>query len=195
MISIMKKLIIMLSILFLGSCAEGGGTTTGNPATVTLNFSSYNAVAWSPINILINDAHAGVNNLSFCFKRLRFKTDDTDSSDPTSDNDNIDFDLGEKIIDTSGTFLGSVSVPEGTYKRVEFDLEDHCSSTHSVELNNDNGSFNTGDRITIKFSGNLTVQHGDSVNLDIQVFIDSLKNFNGTSNDLRDTLRNITGAL
>lgn len=192
--TLLKTIIFILLLIPLSNCGQGG-TTTGNPAKVTLELSSYSPLAWSPMDLIIPKAMAGVNNLSFCFKRLRFKTDDSDSADPINDLDNIDFDLGEKIINTSGTFLGSVTVPAGTYKRVEFDLEDHCTSGNSVELNNNNGNFFTSDRITIKFSGNLTVANGDVINLNIQVFIDALNNFNGDSNALRDTLRNITATL
>jgi hypothetical protein len=191
------KLIVL--IVFLTACQseQNGGTTTGNPQTVdvTLQLSSYSVANASFLNWLIAPAYAGINSLSFCFKRLRFKKDDQDTAQPETSEDNIDFDLGEVDIDSSGTFLSTVSLPKGHYKRLEFDLEDHCPGNFSVNLFNDNGNFQTDRRITIKFSGDFIASDDSILNLNIQHISDALKNFNGSGNDLRDTLEALSGDL
>ncbi len=185
------KWILLLSLLF--GC--GGGTTTGNPYRVTINFKAYNSVtSWSPWDLFIDKANAGINNLTFCFKRVRFKLVDGATVNPDSSEDNIDFDIGEITILSGGTTLGDINVPEGTYKRVEFDLEKDCSSNKSVTLSNDNGNFSTDNRVTIKFSGTLVINETTTINLDIQPIINAMDSFNGSS-DLDDVLEDINGTL
>lgn len=141
----MKNLIIILFLLNIIGCA-GGGTTVGNPVTVELKLSSYStALSITP---------QAVSSLTFCFKRLRFKKEgESTNGDTTTDEDNIDLNLGEINISPSGTDLTSVSIPAGEYTRIEFDLEKDCVSQKSIQLTNSNGSFSTDDRITIKFEG------------------------------------------
>ncbi|MCH2534912.1 MAG: hypothetical protein MK008_10765 [Bdellovibrionales bacterium] len=141
----MKKLILILYLFTLIGCA-GGGTTVGSPVTIELKLSSYStALSLRP---------QAVSSLTFCFKRLRFKKEgESTNGDTSSDEDNIDLNLGEVIISPSGTDLTSVTIPAGEYSRVEFDLEKDCLSQKSLQVTNSNGSFSTEDRITIKFEG------------------------------------------
>lgn len=182
----------ILIVLLLGGC---GGTTTGNPFRVTINFSSYNSItSWSPWDLFINKANAGINNLTFCFKRVRFKRVDVTTSDPSNSEDNVDFAIGEITILSGGTSLGEINVPEGTYKRIEFDLEKDCSSNVSVSLNNDNGNYSTDSRVTIKFTGELVINEAKSINLNIQPIINAANSYNGTGK-LKDVLEDATGTL
>lgn len=133
-------------------------TKTGNPV-VTLSFDSYTTASWLPF---INDAYAAVSEAKFCFKRLRFKqTGETSAADPTTDEDNVDFSIGQVTLKGDGTLLGSVEVPEGTYVRIEFDLEKDCNDTiaPSVSVTNDSSPgvpYESEDRVTIKFEGTFT---------------------------------------
>lgn len=176
----MNKVVVALIALALFGCAPGGnGTSTGNPL-VDIRIGSFNATA---VAQKTGVSAMAVNSLKFCFKRVRFKmSGETTNPDPTIDEDNIDFDLGEVTISSLGTNLQSISLPLGTYERVEFDLEDDCASNKSVQLDNANGSFSTSDRITIRFDGNFTHDgSSDILNLGIQNIISAL---NTVSNSL-----------
>lgn len=200
----MTRLLKILSLglfLILSGCESEentGGTTTGNPqiVKVELRFDSYTAYHHIPIlDYIIPTAHAGVNTLSFCFKRLRFKKADTSTSDPDNSEDNIDFEVGEIDLTNAGTLLGEIELEEGTYKRLEFDLNDNCSSGLSVDLNNDNSDFTSTDRITIKFSGTFTASGSNkTLSLGVQHIIDALGSYNG-SPSLKDKLEGLSGSL
>jgi hypothetical protein len=117
-----------------------------------------------------------------------------DSLDSSNDDDNIDFDLGEVVLNPSGTFLSEITIPEGVYKRIEFDLEGNCASGKSIELINDNGTFSSNDRITIKFSGLFEANQDAVLSLGIQNIMDQLNAHNG-SVSLKDTAEEISGEL
>ncbi len=142
-----------------------GGTTTGNPV-VTLKAAPYGAMASSWFS-LITPAYAAVSDLTLCFKRLRFKTDfDGESDGDQADSENFNFDLGEVTLSPSGSTLGSVAVPAGTYRRIEFELDSSCASGQSVQYNN--GSLRqTNDRINIKFEGVFEAE-GDGLTLSLE---------------------------
>ncbi len=159
---------------------SGCGTTTGS---YVVSFSSY--------------SRSNVSALKFCVKRIRFKTDgETTSGDPSSDEDNIDFDLGEVTIDSSGSNLSSVSVPQGTYKRVEIDLEDHCASGKSLQITNGNGTFSTTQRISVKFEGTFTAEKSaeGALELGIQLIINALDTVTNNS-EIRDQAESVSGTL
>ena len=119
---------------------------------VSVSFGTYSTASYNPMDLIIPKSYAAVSDLKFCFKRLRFKQDLADTVDPALE-DNIDLELGQVSISTTGTLLGTVQVPEGTYRRVEFDLESDCDGTtkNSVDLISDSYSGASTDRITIKF--------------------------------------------
>jgi hypothetical protein len=168
----MKKLLvsIFLSVVVLvAGCSQQEGTTTGNPI-VSISLSGHVSSASMKVSTL------AVSSLTYCFKRLRFKLDgETTDADPSVDEDNVDLDLGEVTITGSEQDLVAVEVPPGTYKRVEFDLEDHCTSGKSLQVTNGSGSFSTDERITIKFEGTFVVSESDvELPISMQAIIDEL---------------------
>lgn len=187
----MSRAIIALIILSLLGCAAGNdGTSTGNPL-VDVRLASYNSTAAAQKT----DFEAmAMTSLKFCFKRIRFKIDgETTNPDPTQDSDNIDFYLGEVNISSLGTNLTSLSIPYGTYKRVEFDLEDDCPSGKSIQLTNSNGSFSTDDRITIVFEGTFVHDGtGDILNLAVQDIVSALNTVTNSS-QIRSKAESVSG--
>ena len=181
----MRYLLSIIFSLFLALGCSRNSTETGNPG-VTINLSSYSE---NSINTNQNEARA-VTQVTFCFKRLRFKlADDADSSN----SDNIDLDIGQVNLDPNGGELTTVNVPAGIYDRIEFDLENDCNEQNepSVIVDNDNDGgtpFQTDDRISIRFEGNLIVTSLDTeVNLRIGNIIDALDTITN-ANDIKDTL-------
>jgi hypothetical protein len=167
----MKNVSLASVLLFLGLLALvqscGGGTATGNPL-ITLRFDTYTASRGFGVPF-VTSSYATVSSLTLCFKRLRFKADDDDvTTDPENDDDNADFEIGEITVSSTGTSLGAINVLNGTYERIEFDLEDDCASGKSMQLTNSSGSFSTNSRISIKFDGSLTIA-GVATTLDLQL--------------------------
>lgn len=174
----MKSLFLIIILAFLGGCS--GGTTTGNPLTpIQVRMEDRQPFAWiqKGWDAVIPPAHAAVSNVSFCFKRLRFKPDASTSGS------NYDLFIGQVTIDPAGTNLLTVNVPEGTYQRIEFDLESDCDGVGkpSVSFTNDNGSFSTTDHTTIKFNGTYTVSTAGTLTLDIDKLLDALDLVNASS--------------
>ena len=160
---------------------------------VSLNFSSFSTFgSMKPGEFQT----FSVSSLKMCFKRLRFKkSDETTSGDPSLDGDNLDFYLGEVTISSLGTSLGSVAVPPGDYQRVEFDLEDSCPSSNSLEVTNSNGSYTTGDRITIKFEGNFSLGTDDAnLDLNIQQIMTALDSVS-SDGDIRTQAESVSGSF
>lgn len=169
----MKNIFCTILLALLYSC---GGTTTGNPVAkkqVDLRMEDQQPFAWikKSWDLLIPPAYANVSNVKFCFKRLRFKPDSS------TNGSNYDLFLGEVTIDPTGTNLLTVSVPEGTYQRVEFDLEKECDGTASkpsVSFTNGSGPFSTIDNMTIKFDGNFVLTGDSTLTLNIDALLDVL---------------------
>lgn len=186
------KNLILLSLLFtLTACS--GGSTTGNPVrrNVSVSMQDQQPFAWiqNISDAFINRAHANVSSISFCFKRLRFKPDASTSGS------NFDLFIGQVAIDPNGTNLLTVSVPEGTYGRIEFDLEEACDgdpAKPSVSFTNDFGMRSTNDRMTIKFEGSYTVSADGTLNLDIDALIDNMELVNNDAN-IKSALESATG--
>jgi hypothetical protein len=138
---------------------------------------------------IIPSAHAAVSGTKFCFKRLRFKPDSSTAGS------NIDLTLGQVDIDPSGTSLLTVSIPEGTYRRVEFDLEKECdgvSGKPSVSFSNDIGSFSTQETMTIVFDGTYVASSSGTLTLDIDALLDAL-DIVTNSNQIKTSLENAPG--
>lgn len=163
-------LVTLASLMFLG-CAKDSGTSTGNPL-VALKFDSFT----STLALKTGDVGAeAVSSLKLCFKRLRFRMVTTAAEDE------IDFYLGDVTVSNLGTDLGSINLPKGTYDRVEFDLDDDCPSTKSIQLTNTSGSYSTDDRISIRFEGTFTHDGSDDVlGMSIQQIVDSLNTVTGS---------------
>jgi len=167
-----KIAILILSFAFLTGC--GPGTTTGNPAApVQVRMEDKQPFAWikKGFDALVPPAHAVVGNVKFCLKRLRFK--------PNSTTAGSDFDLvlGEVVINPAGTNLVTVSVPPGTYSRIEFDLDKECdgvAAKPSVSFTNGSGSYSTLEHTTIKFDGSYVVSSAGVLTLNIDPLLDAL---------------------
>lgn len=198
----MKKNIILVSKvlilgLFVSGCADKNALGTHQ---VALQFSSY-TTAQNKMNhkllslFLPQEANAAVTSLKMCFKRLRFKmAGEVTSADPMADEDNVDFNLGEINISSGATALGTITLPAGNYKRVEFDLENSCASGKSIALVNSNGSFTSTDRITIKFEGDFTASADGTLTLGVQQILTQLNSYSA-SGTLKSAAESISGVL
>jgi hypothetical protein len=193
----MKALIQVIGLamlLALVGCQSEEAPVSGTKShRVTLRTSSFSTASiFSPW--LINEAYAGVSELRFCFKRLRFKKDTSDVPGDDDDllDDNIDFNLGEQIITSSGGLLGTVNVPEGTYYRVEFDLEPECAGV-SAQVSNDFGTYSSNEQIKVKFDGVFVVNGSETLELGVQNILSEVNAHNGGS--LSDRLESISGDL
>ncbi len=190
----MKTILLLGSLLILVSCAGGGGgTTTGNPVkTVNVRMKDQQPFAWMKkiSDSFISSAYANVGTVNLCFKRLRFKPVENDDSTA----ENIDLNLGLVTIDPIGTNIVSVSVPEGTYRRIEFDLERDCDGFPSPSVSFTNGvtTYSTQDNIKIKFEGTLVVDADKTVTLDTDIILDALDNVT-SDNQIKNTLEAVTG--
>ena len=200
-----KSLIGSLLLLSLVSCqvqddSPISGSKSSHP--VNINLSSYSTA--SVMNYLIPSAYANVSELKACFKRLRFKKDISDSTieDHSSgdddltphEEDNIDFNIGEVTLTDSGTLLGTVNVPEGTYYRIEFDLEPSCAGGKSLSLSNDFGVFSSNEKIKIKFDGVFVVNGPEAIELGVQDILNAANAYNGTA-PMEDVFESISGSL
>ncbi|MFP5386920.1 MAG: hypothetical protein ACLGHN_12625 [Bacteriovoracia bacterium] len=184
----MKALISTILLLGLVSCQTNEGKSSGGESyPVSLSMGSYTTAR--VMNFFISEAYANVSDLRVCFKRLRFKT----TLDDTIPGDNIDFPLGEVTLSTSGTLLGSVVVPAGTYYRVEFDLEPECAGK-SLNLSNDFGVYSAAETIKIKFDGVFVVDGSTNLELGVQDILNAANAYNGVGT-LKETFENVSGNL
>jgi hypothetical protein len=170
---IIPLVVLIVTSFNLSSC---GGTTTGNPV-VTLKVAPYSPSFASWFS-LITPAHAAVSDLKLCFKRLRFKPSyDGQSDGDSGDSTNFDFEIGEVTLSSAGSTLGSITLPAGTYRRIEFDLHDQCTSGKSVQVtNSQSGSpFSTNNTITIKFEGTFAAAGSEqTLTLQFQSLVSAL---------------------
>jgi hypothetical protein len=189
----MKVLISMILLATLVGCnsdKDDSVTSGGKSYPVRLSMGSYTTASLS--NLLIPNAYAAVSDLRVCFKRLRFKTS-TDDSIPDAQEDNIDFNLGEVALSNSGTLLGTVTVPAGTYYRVEFDLEPTCAGK-SLNLSNDFGVYSSAENIKIKFDWVFIVDGSTTLELGVQNILSEANAYNGVES-LRDAFERVSGDL
>lgn len=190
----MKAIVTLILLVSLVGCNSGSddSVTSSSKSSypVQLSMGSYTTASLS--NLLIPNAYAAVSELKVCFKRLRFKTS-VDDTLPDTGEDNIDFALGEVILSTSGTLLGTVNVPEGTYYRVEFDLEPECAGK-SLNLSNDFGVYSSVDTIKIKFDGVFVVDGSTSLELGVQDILNAANAYNGAES-LRDAFEAVSGNM
>ena len=186
----MKSFILLLLFTAVSCAPGGGGTTTGNPVTVDMKFAAYNSSFAAKLRrLFIKDAVAGVSSFEMCFKRLRFKLESGSVGDST------DLAIGRVSIDPLGTPLGTVDVADAVYKRVEFDLENDCENAGapSVYIVNDYGTFQTNDRMTIKFEGSFTPSQEDLI-MAIQAIVDQAKTVTSDS-EIKTKLEGVSGTL
>lgn len=148
------------------------GTSTGNPL-VEVRINAYDPAA----KVTSKISTQSLSSLKMCFKRLRFKMDSS-----SSEEDNVDLNLGEVTMDPNGTLITAITVPEGEYKRVEFDLDDNCSSGHAIQVTNNNGTFSTTDHTTIRFDGNFTASESSTqLELNMQAIVSALNTVTSNS--------------
>ena len=191
----MNQLLPFALLVTLVSCS--GGSTTGNPISVNVRLQDAQPFAWwKPIrnSVLIPEAMAAVSNVFLCFKRIRFKYDDASE---VGGSDNIDIELGRVSLDPTGTSIGSYTIPEGSYERIEIDLEKECdgvASRPSVEFTNGNSpfSYSSQDRITIKFDGQFVAAGGQTIDLDVDGILDVMDAIT-PADDIKDLLEDVTG--
>jgi hypothetical protein len=174
----MRALMIAFSALsFLGMLPLvigcGGGTTGRNPRIdppvenrdVTFEIGPYDTSARG--FQFIQSAFAAVSDIKMCIKRLRFREAGSVETDH-------DFYLGEVTLSPSGTTLGPVTIPDGTYERIEFKLENECGTGRSLRVSNDHGTFSSALDIRIRFEGTFQAVSGNIVTLGIQAIVDEL---------------------
>ncbi|WP_412470614.1 hypothetical protein [Halobacteriovorax sp. RT-2-4] len=175
------------------SCVEESDLIAAQKARVNMQMGSYSVAQSTFLDMFFPKAYAAIGSLTLCFKRVRFKLDDTDAA--TLGEDNVDFNIGEISIDGGVVDLGTLELPIGkTYKRIEFDLESDCAGGKSIDLVNDNGSYSTTDRITIKFSGTFTANDGAVMVLGPQNLASALNSYNGVST-LKDVAEGASGTF
>lgn len=184
----------ILVALEMSACAP---KSADSPAAIQLQMGSYTTaqnknLLWKLFGP--TEAQAAVSSLKMCFKRLRIKADDVDSAAPATDASNRDFLIGEVNIGTGGAALGMVSVPKGTYRRIEFDLDTNCPSGKSIQLTNANGSFSSTSGMTIKFRGTFVAGADGTLTLGVQTILTALNSFNAPS-DLKTSVEAISGNL
>lgn len=192
-----KLLVSFLVATVFVSCGkkEESPIATGAKQPVTLSMGAYTTAKFNPLNFLIPSAYAAVSDLKFCFKRLRFKRDPLD---PNEVDDNINLELGNMAISNSGTILAKVSVPAGTYTRIEFDLEPSCDDVepNSVNLINGNGTFSSTSTIKVKFEGTFIVDGAETLELGVQNIMDAANAYDGLGGvSLKDALEAVSGNL
>lgn len=157
---------------------------------VSMQFGSYTAQN-RLFELFIPSAYAAVSEAKFCLKRLRFKTDDTETN---GDDDNVDFTPGLITLETTGASLGEVTLPAGTYRRIEFDMEKDCDGTtqNGIAFTNSTASFTSDATTTIKFKGTFEAnESAETLTLAVANIIDALDGITdpaATENDIKNAL-------
>lgn len=173
--------------LALGGC----GTTVGNGLTepVGVGFKAFQLQSGALMAVDPRLAAGQIQTLTICFKRIRFKGAPGDSG-----GQNVDLRIGEVTLSPQGTTLQNVTVPAGTYRRIEFDIDDKtCPSNRSIHVTNTNGTFDTKDSITIRFEGNITITGTQqSLFLNIQTVVSALANVT-SGNQIKDAAEGADG--
>lgn len=212
----MKKCLSLSASILLALHLSGCQTNTdGKTVRIQLQMgqyttAQYRGLLWKLLEA--RPAHASVDSLKMCFKRLRLKIADGTSSGALSGDsddspetehgpelnsglveDNVDFNIGEVTVSSAGASLGTIEIPANKYSRIEFDLEPDCASGKSVQLTNGQGTFTSDQRITVKFDGNFDANVDGTLTLGVQTILDQLNTFNG--GDLKVTLEAASGDL
>lgn len=201
-IYVLKASLAAAIFFSVAGCAKT--TTTAPQVNIQMTNSSL-AYNWS--NLFFPCAYAnlpGVSKVTLCFKRLRFKIAEgaeTSETEKATSSDNVDFNPGEITVSSTGdTTIGSVKVPAGSYRRIEFDLEKNCpggTTGNSVQVWSSTNStatpdFVTQDRVTVKFFGAFTAgSDGQIVNLSVANILSALTQV-ATSGDIKIKLQDAT---
>ena len=127
--------------------------------------------------------------MTLCFDDIRFE------SIVNSEDNDIEYDVGELTIPQSGADMSRAVPPAGIYQEIEFDLDASCDSGNSIAVSNSNGTFSTSQAITLRFTGIFYV--GDSrdfLNLQIQALATALETVNSNSS-IAGKAANATGVF
>ncbi len=157
-----------------GSPVERRNTIVGNPMVeVSIAADAAVALRRSPLQSLLLPAAFAAGSdvqLMMCFDRIRFKYDD-DTGPADGD---IEFPIGRVVDNGQGSTLGSVQVPAGTYKRIEFDFKPNCGDSTSVIVSNLFGLFSTNERIRVRFEGDITISENTKIKIGTRPLRDAL---------------------
>ncbi|MBX3021489.1 MAG: hypothetical protein KF799_07395 [Bdellovibrionales bacterium] len=129
------------------ACSDVGGGSSSSDPFVQIAFAPYSA--------------GTVSSLSMCFTRINLKENAGDIS-ATS----VDLTSTEVFMNAMGGDVREVSLPTGTYARVELVANASCASGQSAYLINGNGIFSSSESITLAFNGNITIS-ADSALLEL----------------------------
>lgn len=171
------------AMALLSSC---GNTRTGNPSVQV-------EIVGSQSSVMADFEVFAVESVRFCFKRIRFKLEEDDSDAEAASS--TDLEIGAVLWSSGTEALQSVTVPSGSYRRIELDLEDGCSNGESLRVVNDSGTFFTDDRITIRFEGQFEVSAADqTLGLVIDRLLTALDAVNDSEN-LKDAAESVSGEI
>lgn len=185
-----RQFAILFAFLTLCSCqsSKDSPVSASEAQPVSVSMGSYTTAGLT--DFFIPKAYAAVTDLKLCFKRLRFKRSITDIDDPLVD-ENVDLQLGEVTISSTGTTLSVVNVPADTYYRIEFDLEPSCAGK-SLTMSNDFGVYSSAENIKIKFEGVFVVDGSESLVLGVQDILNAANAYNGLGS-VKDAFESVTG--
>ena len=174
-----KSLIVLvlgLLIVLFQNCGAPQGTETGNPS-VKLDFSSYTLAANQTLRA------------DLCVFQVRLKK----VGSAENEGNLVSFPKGHVRLDPQGTDLGRLALPSGTYERIDMLLKSDCSTTSSIEIENNQGLFRSSQPLTLRFLGTIEIpSQGGTLTLQIQPFIQHLQSVTSDL-ELRSGLETVTG--
>lgn len=196
-------------VVLLSACAKSAAPT--GKSEVSIQIGSLSA-ANQLMNFLIPEAKAAITSAKVCFKKVKFKTEEEINYSETeheseSESEQLEkeaeiereeqaeFHPGEIELSSEGVEIGKVTLPEGTYTRVEFILEKDgkgCSGNKSVDLVNNYGTFITPESIEIKLEGRFIASEANQVlSLNMTELLMALDGVTSTS-QIKDKLEKIS---
>jgi hypothetical protein len=176
---VMKSFLLSIALMNLIGCGQENSDPSGM-SEVTVVLGGHTVASNSLLDFVFPPAYAALNQMDLCFKRLRFKIDDTDLN---LSEDNVDIPVKHVSLDSSGTskIFQTIRIPNQTYFRLEFDLEDSCGTGYSARVYNDQlgAPVSTSQRVTIKFNGRFNAAN-PVLTLSVQNIVDAVKNYAGS---------------
>lgn len=192
---VMKSFLLSIALMSLIGCGQENSDPSGM-SEVTVVLGSHTVASNSLLDFVFPPAYAALNQMDLCFKRLRFKIDDTVVNLPE---DNVDIPVKHVSLDSSGTskVFQTIRIPNQTYFRLEFDLEDSCGTGYSARVYNDQlgAPVSTSQRVTIKFNGRFNAAN-PVLTLSVQNIVDAVKNYAGSGgSNLKNQLESASGSF
>lgn len=174
----LKRTAILFAFMFLSACEA---TRSGNPSvTIVID------PATRPSSLMVAQGLLVAPSADLCVKRLRFRKSDGIGEE------NIDLNLGVLRINGGAQELDRIELSAGTYTRVELDLQDRCGTSSSLSIHNDQGSFSTDDRISIRFDGTINLSGGEQLRLYLGRILDGLANVSA-ADQIKDAAESVGG--